>query len=381
MTLKQIATLLNDTIVPNVLGENAEPIAEDLSNIVDLGTSIEKIDADTVKDYAKKFVAGVAKTYFDTREYRKVTPDIFIDAQEYGGVIQRVKSRLLKARDAVTMSLKNGQSYDNHVYNGIETSNKIYEKDTIFEVWYSIPDNMFKKSFTSADGVMGLVALIETTVEKTINNELHALSMRVLNALALSANGTRVVNLRSMYNNLTGGDLDVNDCLTNYEFLQWSAGVIERLRAYVQDMNLKYNDGEAETFTKEEDLRVTMLKEFDTALTNKMLSSTFHDNLIKIGKYNTVNAWQTTGTELLPSISTTGKIVASLSPITEGNSADTLENVVGLIYDRYSCGITLTPIPVRADYNGRGGFTTYYNDQMARYFIDSRETAIVLTLN
>ena len=41
MLFNQIATLLNDTLVPNVFGgDSGVTIAEDLSNIVDLGTKI-----------------------------------------------------------------------------------------------------------------------------------------------------------------------------------------------------------------------------------------------------------------------------------------------------------------------------------------------------
>ena len=40
MTLKKISEILNSTIVPNVMGAQAEPIAEDLSNIVDFGTKV-----------------------------------------------------------------------------------------------------------------------------------------------------------------------------------------------------------------------------------------------------------------------------------------------------------------------------------------------------
>ena len=45
MTLKKISEILNSTIVPNVMGAQAEPIAEDLSNIVDFGTKVAELSA------------------------------------------------------------------------------------------------------------------------------------------------------------------------------------------------------------------------------------------------------------------------------------------------------------------------------------------------
>jgi hypothetical protein len=43
MKLTQIATLLNNTLVPNYLGKDVT-IAEDLSNVVELGTAIADLD-------------------------------------------------------------------------------------------------------------------------------------------------------------------------------------------------------------------------------------------------------------------------------------------------------------------------------------------------
>ena len=55
MNLKQISTLINETIVPNTLGEGTT-IAEDLSNIVDLGTAIADLTADDMKNFTKDFI-------------------------------------------------------------------------------------------------------------------------------------------------------------------------------------------------------------------------------------------------------------------------------------------------------------------------------------
>ena len=379
MTLKKISEILNSTIVPNVMGAQAEPIAEDLSNIVDFGTKVAELSAEQLKDYSNTFVAGVLKTYFDERKYAKVTPDIFIDSVEYGGVIQSVKAKLLTSKDSDALSLVNGQSYDAHKYYGLEVNAKIYEKDTSFMIPYSIPTEQYRQAFTSAEGVQGLVSLIMTCAENTLNRDLNALSMRVLNGMILSAVGTREVKLVSTYNSLHSASLTPATALDNYEFLQWAAGVIIQLRKAVQTFNTKYNDGTIECFTPEEDTRVTLLSIFSTSLSTHMEASTFHKELVSVGKYNTVGFWQAQGTTLIPDLAVCGKIVGKTKA---GAPEDTtIANVVGTIYDKLSCGITLKPMAVRSDYTGSAGFYTYYMDNLARYFIDTRNTAIVLTLN
>ena len=87
MKLTQIATLLNNTLVPNYLGQDVT-IAEDLSNVVELGTAIADLDGEEVKNFAGDFIVGVARNVMDTRNYRRDTYGLMNDAREYGGVIQ-----------------------------------------------------------------------------------------------------------------------------------------------------------------------------------------------------------------------------------------------------------------------------------------------------
>ena len=83
MKLTQVATLLNETIVPNLLGEGTT-ISADLSNIVDLGTALADVTAEDMQDFAKDLVVGVARNLFDSRAYRSETYGLMNDAREFG---------------------------------------------------------------------------------------------------------------------------------------------------------------------------------------------------------------------------------------------------------------------------------------------------------
>ena len=78
MKYSQIATLLNNTIVPNIFGEGKSgddpiTIAEDLRNVVDIGTALSDMTAADLKDYAAKLAVGVFDTWCDTRTYEEET--------------------------------------------------------------------------------------------------------------------------------------------------------------------------------------------------------------------------------------------------------------------------------------------------------------------
>lgn len=381
MKLTQVATLLNETIVPNLLGEGTT-MSADLSNIVDLGTALADVTAEDMQDFAKDLVVGVARNLFDSRAYRSETYGLMNDAREFGGVVQRVKVKLYSAVDSPIWTLQNGQDYFDGTYYGADIDSKIYTKDTIFQVKNSIPVEKFKQSFTSADGVMSLIATIEQQVDNTITMELNGLAKTTLQQMIVTsvANG-QVIHLLTEYNTLAGlsGDdaLTVDTCLYNAPFLRWCAMTIVRLRDLTQDMNKKYNDGTIETFTPADDLRVTLLSEFARSIEFNMEADTFHNDIVSVGEYNVINFWQNSSNSMLPSLGTTAEVktnVGEASPVT-------VSGVVGTIFDRYTAGLTARLDKITAQYIANGDYTTYFHHIANSRFIDTRNTGIVLCLD
>lgn len=381
MKLTQVATLLNETIVPNLLGEGTT-ISADLSNIVDLGTALADVTAEDMQDFAKDLVVGVARNLFDSRAYRSETYGLMNDAREFGGVVQRVKVKLYSAVDSPIWTLQNGTDYFDGTYYGADIDSKIYTKDTIFQVKNSIPVEKFKQSFTSADGVMSLIATIEQQVDNTITMELNGLAKTTLQQMiATSVANGQVIHLLTEYNTLAGltGDdvLTADTCLYNAPFLRWCAMTIVRLRDLTQDMNKKYNDGTIETFTPADDLRVTLLSEFARSIEFNMEADTFHNDIVSVGEYNVINFWQNSSNSMLPTLGVTAEVktnVGEASPVT-------VSGVVGTIFDRYTAGITARLDKITAQYIANGDYTTYFHHIANSRFIDTRNTGIVLCLD
>lgn len=381
MKLTQVATLLNETIVPNLLGEGTT-ISADLSNIVDLGTALADVTAEDMQDFAKDLVVGVARNLFDSRAYRSETYGLMNDAREFGGVVQRVKVKLYSAVDSPIWTLQNGTDYFDGTYYGADIDSKIYTKDTIFQVKNSIPVEKFKQSFTSADGVMSLIATIEQQVDNTITMELNGLAKTTLQQMiATSVSNGQVIHLLTEYNTLAGltGDdaLTADTCLYNAPFLRWCAMTIVRLRDLTQDMNKKYNDGTIETFTPADDLRVTLLSEFARSIEFNMEADTFHNDIVSVGEYNVINFWQNSSNSMLPSLGVTAEVKTNVGE----SDPVTVSGVVGTIFDRYTAGLTARLDKITAQYIANGDYTTYFHHIANSRFIDTRNTGIVLCLD
>ena len=403
MTLTQIASLLNNTIVPNIFGQGDSSgtpitIAEDLRNVVDLGTAIANLSANDLKDYLNQLVVGVYDTYCDTRSYKDETYDLFMDEIEYGGAIQRVKAKLLSASDTAILSLDNANNpsggagyevdYTDGHYWGTEWSDKVYTKDIAFKIKYSISTEMFKKSFTSAAGVQKLIAMIEANVDNTLKVELNGLARGILRKLILSASaGSRTISLITVYNTKHGytssdpGYVTLSTWSSDENFKLFCQTLILELRKYMTDMNEKYNDGTVPCFSPESDTRCVLLTEFAAEL-DVALGSVYHKELVDgTGSYRTINYWQNGTKDLIPYIKS-GSLHDQIVEVTADAPADptTINHVVGVIYDKYSAFLTNKLDKTTSKYVPEEDFTTFFHHIAKSAAIDTRNCAVALLL-
>lgn len=394
MTPVEISKTLNSTIVPAIMGENYT-VNPDLSNIVDLGTAISAMTADQFKDYFNKFAEGV-RTYVDSRGYSPEKLPLYVDSQEFGGIVQSIKTDFVETRGSNLYSLVDGQYYnDVNKYFGTKTDNKIYEKDVTYSYCKSIPNSMYKKSFMSASGVSELVAMIETMLENSIRRDSSALEHNLLGALALNG---KQINLVTTYNTVvnttnigqsatTGinGEnavaLDVGkmvsvtsgNCIHNKYFMQWANETIKNIVAAAKFANKKYNDGTVSTWQTLEDSVMI----FNSIFKNRMSALNLSDP-IGVTTYDTP-FWNAQTDDLVPTVANSTRVVYTDNGLDTGNKS--LDNVVGMYYDRRAVGYTTTPIAPRTSYNADGDFYNHFRDFNARYWIDTRNTAIIFTLN
>ena len=402
MEFTQIATLLNTVIVPNLFGQgesggSAITIAEDLRNVVDIGTAIADLTADDLKNYMKDLAVGVFDTYVDSRSYKDETYDLFISEIEYGGALQRVKCKLLNASETNILTLVSANDpdvvsppdYTDGKYYGTNLDSRIYTKDIGFKVKYSISTEMFKKSFTSAAGVAKLIAMIEANVDNTLRLELNGLARGILRKLILSAKtGSRVIPLITTYNTKMGytssdpGYITLENWSQSVTFKLFVQTCILELRKYITDYNEKYNDGTVPTFTPEDDARTVLLTEFAAEL-DVALGSVYHTELVKgTGAYRTINFWQNSTKDLLPTIASGSlhdQVVETVKDSGEGATV-TIDHVVGLVYDRFSAFLTNKLEKTTTKYMPEEDFTTYFVHLIKCASIDPRNTAVILTL-
>ncbi len=385
MKLTQIANILNTQIVPNLLGQSVT-IAEDLSNIIDIGTALEDLQASDIMDYAQKFAIGVWRTWFDDRAFTKHQDvGLMMDNQEYAGAVQRVRSGLFKSYDSHIVSLERAETpidYNDGTYYPMDVNVELFTKDVARKVPYSLSTNQIKTYFSSAEAVQMYASLIVTTVDRTISNESYALQLATLSKLAVTQyEAGKKIQLLTQYNSDHGlqssddGYVTISNYKNHPEFFHWVAQVIDRLKSRIGNMTNIYTADGTTSFTPESDVKITLLKEF--ASDNKFANVyAFNRDIVEFEGYNTVDFWQNLGTGLLPSLGVTAEVKETT---TEGEST-TVSNLVGVIRDKYSAGMTLKADKVSVAYIGAEDFSNFYHHFIMRYFIDRQANAIVLVL-
>ena len=289
-----------------------------------------------------------------------------------------------------------GQYYnDVNKYFGTRFDNKIFEKDVTYGYAKSIPNTMYKKAFMSADGVTQLVANIETMLENSIRRDISALEHNLLGSLAL--NGKKV-DLVTIYNAMltngnvaqsaisgtsgtesvaltTGKMVEVtsDNCIYNKYFMQWAFETISNIVSAARFANKKYNDGTVSTWvTKEESILI-----FNSIFRNRAQAMKLMDP-DGATVYDTP-FWNAQTDTPVPTVANSTHVIYTDDGLVTGNKS--LDYVVGIYYDRRAVGYTTTPISPRTSYNADGDFYNHFRDFNARYWVDTRNTAIVFTLN
>ena len=411
MTLEQISTMMNERVVPAIMGGEFT-LNPDLSNIIDFGTAIASLSASQLKDYMNAFVAGVYKTVTDDREYSPERLPFYVDEQEYGGVVQSIKADMFTVQDSKLYSLTDGTKYDDvNKYFGTSFSNKVYEKDDTYQLVRSIPQTMYKKAFTSPEGVAQIVAYIERLIRNTLNRADSALEHNLLAGLALVGKRIKLVKL---YNDMVTGvspadpifaaistDVTVTDestpvtytsavgkpavvtsknAIYNPHFMKWAIMTIKNVSDALPFVNKKYNDGTVSTWLPREDRIRVFNSAFINAYETYTKADVYNKDEVDIdGSYYKTPFWNVQPEGLVPTIENSTTVgYTTVVETVETNAS--INYVIGIVFDRYAAGYTRTPIPVEMSYNESGRFYNMFHDVNNRYFIDTRNTAVVFTL-
>ena len=380
MEVKQIYEIMNG-VTSEILGKT-EVVAEDLSNIVDVG--VELFNNASVDNYVKSLVNKVGKVIFVNRPYSGSVPSVLMDSWEYGSVLQKITAEMPTATENETWELENGREYKQDIFYKPTVSNKFFNSKVTFEIPMSFTERQVKESFNSASELNGFISMIHNAIDKSMTVKVDSLVMRTINnmiaetinadygeAATTTKSGVKAVNLLYLYNQKFGQTLTAEKAINNPEFIRFASFTMSLYMDRLSKISTLFNVGGKDRFTSRDRLSVVMLSDFKAGADVYLQSDTFNENYTKLPNAETVPYWQGSGSNY------DFTSVSKINVKTANNNTIEAGGILAIMFDRDALGVSNLDRRVTTSYNAKAEFFNNFYKFDAGYFNDFNENFVV----
>ena len=392
MQVNQIYGILNDimhevtgSLVP-IYNDEGEVVSqelivqEDLSNIVDIGTAV--FNNNWRDNYVKAMINRIGREVFVDRTYEGYAPKVIRDAWEYGSIMAKTRCKIFDAKANPSWNLTAGQTVNQFEFNPPTVYEKFYNTKVAWQIDCSFTDVQLRESFTSAQAMNRFYSMIENRIAQSMTIYIDSLVMRTINNFMgeklYASNG--VIDLLAGYNEGLETPLTAAAAMRSKEFLRYAALTIslfvDRFRAPSSNFNIMDGDDPNVTFTPKEFAHLVLHSDLAKAMEVYLQSDTYHDELVKIGEYETVPFWQIQGDKY--QLANTSRIDIKLA----SNKLHTVNRnyIVGVLFDRDALGVNNENRRTTSAYNANGEYWTNFYKIDTNYFNDLAENGIIFVL-
>ena len=385
MTVSQIYEIMN-TITFENLGDSIV-VAEDLSNIVDIGDTIENTMG--LDNYVRKLVDHIGRVIFVDRVYSGRAPSVLRDGWEYGSILEKISTGLPEATENETWMLQDGESYDPNIFTAPEVNVKFYNDRITFEIPISFTEEQVKSSFSNVNQLNAFLSMIRTSIANSMTVKIDALIMRTINnaigetlysdfsgGVYSGGSGIKAVNLLYLYNHAVYGDssgsyITASEFVRTPEAIRFSVNIFKNYIDRLAVMSTLFNTGEQPRFTPNDRLHVVMLSEFKNAADVYLQSGTFNEQYTALPNAESVVYWQGSGTDYAFSSTSAIKIKTS-----GGHDIDA-SGVLAVMFDHDALGVANLDTHVTTNYNPRAEFFNEWTKSTMGLFNDGSENVVV----
>lgn len=398
LTFNQIATILN-SICAQATGQ-AQITPTNTSDFVAVATTVLKAGYEEVY---KAIGTVLGRTIFSMRPYyaklrgMQVTDGMF-----------KLHTRKLQLSDntfddntsvkwpitydaAQNPPLGDGESVDmQKIKKAKPLQTNFYGMNT-FQDHYTIFDHQIDVAFSSPDelGMFWSMVLQNITdrFEQARENLARGILSNMAGACAALNDGGRVIHLLTEYNTRTGQSLTtttVYDPANFPGFVRWAFGRISALSSLMTERSTKFQTtitgSPIMRHTPVERQRLYIYAPEEMQMRANVLSTTFHDNFLRLADHEMLNFWQSIDTP--DGINVVPGYIAPNGAATVHGSAVTFTGLFGILMDEEAGGYatvksTLKPAP----YNAAGDYQNFFLKEYNKVYMDNTEKIILLVLD
>ena len=384
MKVTQIAELVNG-ITEQVLGKSAELTAENMKNIVDIGTQLT--DSANIDNYVRSLADRIGKVIFVDRPYSGSAPAVFYDSWDYGSILEKISAEMPNATTNETWELTDGQDYSQDVFHKPVVSSKFFNKKVTFECEQSYTERQVKSAFISPSDYNAFLTMLHNSVEKSMTIKIDGLISRTINNMIAetikhnfstvtdgdysNSDSVTAVNLLKQYNGITGKSLTVEKSFFDSDFLRYSAFVIKSYIDKIRKISTLFNIGGKDRFTPSDKQMLILHSGFAACEDVYLSSDVYHNEIVKIPSYSTVPFWQSSGKDFSNSVTT------AINVQTNDGTEINISGIVGVLFDHDALGVTCSDRRVNTYYNAKAEFFNNFYKFDSSYFNDLNENFVV----
>lgn len=377
--VNQIYLMVND-IASEMYGEKAIAV-KDTSTLVSLGDTILSSNVDKEK-FFNALVDRIGRTVIAVREYTPKDRSVKRDEMDWGLIYQKISFKKHEAVDNPSWETST-QANPFDVEVSTEAVQKLFAKISTFSYEDSIPDYQLFTAFQSASAMGAFISGIYTNIEnamKVAEEGLANLAVDTYMAGALiKGKAAQKRNLLAEYNTANGTKLTVAQALKNADFLKFASREINIVVQNMKVMSTLYNAEDIPRFTPNDKLVVEILGQFASATASYLESDTYHNELVKLPRYEEVPYWQGTGTSFAFDDVSKIDITNSELAVAETNPTGTISQtgIIAFVHDYDAVASIIYRRRSNSIYNPRAERFNIFEKADKGYAVDLSENGVV----
>ena len=389
LSAKQIYSIVNE-VAQQAMGSKAIGVIDN-TGLIALGNTVLGSN-DTVNNFINALTDRIGRTIVSFRAYHNHFPDFERDSIEWGNILQKLKVGMPDAEEDQSYNLVDGTSVDQYKINKAKVNQLLFTSETPWQTHITVHLDELEKAFVDSTSMGTFISGMFGEVQNRIELAMENLSMDCVNNYIgeiysrrdVVASKNRTFKLLTLYNDATGVDHTIEPlkALDDEEFLKFTVRLINRISSTMEYMtsgrfNTQVNVGEITDgtmytrHTPKSEQKMMLFIDLVNALKTNINSKAFNMEQVAIDiPFMTVPFWQAID-----------KPAAIHINKTASNAVATVDNVMGILYDREAMGTYKKQYnSLTSPVNAAGRYYNVFYHMRTLFFNDLTENAVIFVL-
>lgn len=353
--------------------------AVDSASLVAMGNEVSNLGKNDL--WLNTLARRIGLTIDTYRVYRNRFSDLYRTQVEWGALVQKLTVEMpdAVADDMYKVGQMNGQALDHYIINNPKAKQKIFDKETPYSFFITMQEKMLTEAFLNAGAMASFVNQVFGKVQNKIEVVLEDLARVALVNMMCNLSVKQEIKLVTLYNSKTGSILNPQTALFDPAFMRFAIGMMNNIASKLETMSVLFNAEGYDRFTPKSEQRFYVLADFITQLETVVQYAAFNPQYVNKSVDIAVPYWQGVKEgDDVNDMAVLSKVIGKV----DGRTDKTIENVVGILFDREGIGtfrqeekVLTTPV------NARGAYYNTFWHEKQMWFNDMSENAVIFTLN